>query len=221
MCNCGSGTTARSTLAQTKLHGARSQVLGKAAKDTGDLLDAGGTKKLKATVKDRLGDGYTTLAEFQRGEMLLFLFARRDVAKACEVLDLGAENAGLGGIGANKGGISVRIRAGTTTLAFSAMHLAAHEGRSNYEARNANVEEILHGTSEWRSRGRRRRPRPRDGPLARRVRFRQAAVTVSPPRTDVANASFSLSYALAVRGPDGARQPLFCAGRPQLPVQPP
>jgi len=124
------------------------QVLGKAAKDTGELLDSGGTNKLKGMLRARLGDEYKLLSEFQRGEMVLYLFVRKDLAAKCEVLASGAENTGLGGIGANKGGIAVRMRVGTTVLAFVSMHLAAHEGRSNYEARNANVEEILLGTKD-------------------------------------------------------------------------
>jgi hypothetical protein len=56
-----------------------------------------------------------------------------------------AENTGIGRVYSNKGGIVVQFTIRQTRLAFFTAHLAAHEGESHYQTRNADVKEILRG----------------------------------------------------------------------------
>ena len=66
--------------------------------------------------------------------------------KACDLEAVAAENVGLGGLGANKGGQLLALRlAGSTTLTFVSAHLNAHEGEAKRKRRNDDVAEILSG----------------------------------------------------------------------------
>jgi hypothetical protein len=65
------------------------------------------------------------------------VFTNHDIVKA--------ENTGIGRVYSNKGGIVVQFTIRQTRLAFFTAHLAAHEGESHYQTRNADVKEILRG----------------------------------------------------------------------------
>jgi len=77
---------------------------------------------------------------------MLFVFLRKDLLPASRVESIHAENTGLGGILANKGGIAAVLTVASTKLYFLTVHLQPHEGRANFDKRNADVEEILAGT---------------------------------------------------------------------------
>jgi len=86
---------------------------------------------------------YKCLVERQRGQMRLYVFVRSDVCKYVSDITWGAENTGVGGIGSNKGGIMAALTIHDTRVSFLTAHLAAHEGEAKYNARCANVREIL------------------------------------------------------------------------------
>ena len=86
---------------------------------------------------------YKCLVERQRGQMRLYVFVRSDVCKYVSDVTWGAENTGVGGIGSNKGGIMAALTIHDTRVSFLTAHLAAHEGEAKYNARCANVREIL------------------------------------------------------------------------------
>ena len=60
-------------------------VVGSAVK--GVSADLGGVKKLKDCIVDHLGEDYTLLTEFQRGEVVLYIFVRNDLADQFKVND--------------------------------------------------------------------------------------------------------------------------------------
>ncbi|KAL7473587.1 hypothetical protein ACHAXS_014139 [Conticribra weissflogii] len=107
---------------------------------------SGYTKRLRTSIQNHIGDDYQCMVDFQRGEMMLFLFLRKDLVPASRVESIQAENTGLGRFLANKGGIAAVLTVSSTRLYFLAVHLQAHEGRVHYDGRNADLEEILKGT---------------------------------------------------------------------------
>jgi len=121
--------------------------VGDAVGGVAKAADVGGIKKLRECIVHHIGiEEYTVLTEFQRGEVVLFIFLRNDLVNQAKVCDVQGENVGFGSIMANKCGIASVISVGTTRLAFLSAHLAAHEGQ--YKLRNENVEEILAGTDD-------------------------------------------------------------------------
>ena len=122
-----------------------------------------GTTAMKAALAAHLGPEYALRAHVQRGQMRLLVFVRiapgapltefaaATGAKACDLEAAAAENVGLGGVGANKGGQLLALRlGGTTTLAFVSAHLNAHEGEAKRKRRNEDVAEILSGARAGR-----------------------------------------------------------------------
>eukprot|EP00571_Detonula_confervacea_P017836 CAMPEP_0172299274 /NCGR_PEP_ID=MMETSP1058-20130122/1631_1 /TAXON_ID=83371 /ORGANISM="Detonula confervacea, Strain CCMP 353" /LENGTH=1098 /DNA_ID=CAMNT_0013008681 /DNA_START=29 /DNA_END=3325 /DNA_ORIENTATION=- len=114
----------------------------------GANAEYGGTKKLIDMVTSHVGEDYTLMNEYQRGEMVLYLFVRNDLASASSITEVQAENCGIGSIMANKGGIATMLTIGSTRLSFLSVHLTAGEGMLNYQQRNANMEKILQGTND-------------------------------------------------------------------------
>ena len=113
---------------------------------------------MKAALAAHLGPEYSLRAHVQRGQMRLLVFVRVTPgaplaeaaaaarAKACDFEVAAAENVGLGGVGANKGGQLLALRlCGATTLGFVSAHLNAHEGEAKRKRRNDDVAEILSG----------------------------------------------------------------------------
>jgi hypothetical protein len=82
------------------MHNMVSDAVGSAVK--GVSADLGGVKKLKDTIVEHIGKDYTLLTEFQRGEVVLYVFVLNDLAPQCKVCDLRGENVGFGSIMANK-----------------------------------------------------------------------------------------------------------------------
>ena len=121
-------------------------MVGDAMGGVAKAADVGGVKKLKEDIVEHIGDEYVLLSEFQRGEVVLYVFVRKDLAWQCRVCDVQGENVGFGSIMANKCGIATQICIGSTKLSFLSAHLAAHEGQ--YKLRNENMAEILAGTND-------------------------------------------------------------------------
>ena len=81
--------------------------------------DWGETNELKDMIVNHVGeDEYSLLADFQRGEMILYLFVRKDLESISSVTVARAENTGIGGVMANKGGIATSLTVGSTRVAF-------------------------------------------------------------------------------------------------------
>ena len=79
---------------------------------------------------------YTPVVRHQRGEMRLMVFCLPSIVERLTGVSVAAENTGLGGIGANKGGIAARLEIdGTLSLSFITCHLEAHEGKKHYQGR--------------------------------------------------------------------------------------
>ncbi|KAL7555230.1 hypothetical protein ACHAWF_018885 [Thalassiosira exigua] len=116
-----------------------------------DQAAVGGTKKLQKAVVGHVGEGYELMAQYQRGEMVFYLFVREDVAKVSSVSEVRAANCGVGKMFANKGGIHVRLDVAGTRLSFVSCHLNAHEGAEFFAQRLLDVSEVLKGTKDQTS----------------------------------------------------------------------
>mmetsp|Transcript_3211 Transcript_3211/g.8193 ORF Transcript_3211/g.8193 Transcript_3211/m.8193 type:complete len:495 (+) Transcript_3211:19-1503(+) len=110
--------------------------------------DLGGTKKIKEMLVNHIGEDYVLLNDYQRGEMVTYIFVRNDIAPISSVTEVRAENCGIGKVMANKGGISTMLTIGSTRLSFLSVHLEAGEGNSHYQERNKNMKEIIQGTND-------------------------------------------------------------------------
>lgn len=148
----GSGSGERSGFSRAmgaigKPFDAVNNFVGDAVGGAAKAADVGGIKKLRDAVVRHIGEeDYTVLTEYQRGEVVLFVFVRNDMADLAKVCDVKGENVGFGSVMANKCGIAAVISMGTTRIAFLSAHLAAHEGQ--YKLRNDNMAEILAGTED-------------------------------------------------------------------------
>ena len=94
-------------------------------------------------VKAILGKGYSCLAEEQRGQMRMHVWASDEVAPFMENIRITGANTGIGNVLANKGGIIVTLDYLQTRISFLTAHLAAHEGANHYKSRCENVFDIL------------------------------------------------------------------------------
>ena len=110
----------------------------------------GGTKELYDLGDEQLGLGkYDALVRYQRGEMRLVVLVRKELSPLITNIETLAENTGIAGIVANKGGIiSTLTIAGKTRISFLTAHLEAHEGRDHYNNRCSNLAEILRGAKK-------------------------------------------------------------------------
>ena len=109
----------------------------------------GGTKELYEMGDARIGSGYVARVRYQRGEMRLAILVRKELAPLITKVETLAENTGIGGVIANKGGIiSTLTIGGTTRLSFLTAHLEAHEGQVHYKNRCSNLAEILSGAKK-------------------------------------------------------------------------
>jgi 7 transmembrane sweet-taste receptor of 3 GCPR/C2 domain len=111
-----------------------------------DILNAmedANTAALREMMQDILGGDYLEVAEDQRGQMRLYIFAHADVYDDINTVRISGANTGIGGVMANKGGIVVTLNYRTTRISFLSAHLAAHEGESYYKARCENLETII------------------------------------------------------------------------------
>ena len=110
----------------------------------------GGTKELYDIGDERLGLGnYDALVRYQRGEMRLVILVRKELGPLITKIETLAENTGIAGIVANKGGIiSTLTIAGKTRISFLTAHLEAHEGKDHYNNRCSNLAEILSGAKK-------------------------------------------------------------------------
>ena len=104
----------------------------------------GGTRELYDLGDEQLGLGkYDALVRYQRGEMRLVVLVRKELSPLITNIETLAENTGIAGIVANKGGIiSTLTIAGKTRISFLTAHLEAHEGRDHYNNRCSNLAEI-------------------------------------------------------------------------------
>jgi hypothetical protein len=98
---------------------------------------------LREMVQDILGDDYYQVAEEERGQMRLHLWASGAVVDDIEHIKISGANTGIGNLIANKGGIVVTLTYKKTRISFLSAHLAAHEGDSYYRARCRSVRTIL------------------------------------------------------------------------------
>uniref|UniRef100_A0A7S2END7 Inositol polyphosphate-related phosphatase domain-containing protein n=1 Tax=Ditylum brightwellii TaxID=49249 RepID=A0A7S2END7_9STRA len=104
----------------------------------------GDTHALHGLVKDRC-PSYTTIVDYNRGQMRMMILVKTGLKDQVTDIDVDAENTGLVGVLANKGGIVSSITVRNTRLSFMTAHLEAHEGGKHYMNRNSNLAEILSG----------------------------------------------------------------------------
>jgi hypothetical protein len=104
-----------------------------------------GSQHLLSAIAQQLGPDFELLAHVMRGQMRIRAYVRKSLRKECTAIETGAENTGLGGVVANKGGQALKFELRGTSLVFVNAHLAAHESAKKCDARNANVAEVLHG----------------------------------------------------------------------------
>jgi hypothetical protein len=100
---------------------------------------------LKRMFQETLGDGYSLLAEQQRGQMRLYIWVRNHLVEHFTNVVIKSENTGIAHVMANKGGIVATFYYKKTRISFLTAHLAAHEGESYYTARCDSIREILRG----------------------------------------------------------------------------
>ena len=101
------------------------------------------TVVLNSMEKNILGEEYISIAQEQRGQMRLHIYAWNRVASSIENIKISGANTGVGNVMANKGGIVVSFEYQKTRFTFLSAHLAAHEGKSYYRTRCDNVQDIL------------------------------------------------------------------------------
>lgn len=101
------------------------------------------TASLREMLQDILGAGYSAVAEDQRGQMRLYVWASNHIVEDITDVQISGANTGIGGVIANKGGIVITLKYKTTRMSFLSAHLAAHEGDVYYKARCDNLKTIL------------------------------------------------------------------------------
>ncbi|KAL7574301.1 hypothetical protein ACA910_012544 [Epithemia clementina (nom. ined.)] len=109
----------------------------------------GDSARLYALLQLILGSFYIPVAEKQRGQMRLVIFAHVDrVFPHVSDITILCENTGVAGVLANKGGIVIGFTyRQSTRISFCSCHLAAHEGDFYYEQRCHDLMEILNATA--------------------------------------------------------------------------
>ncbi len=108
-----------------------------------NALEAKNTAILRELLQETLGDGYCQVADEQRGQMRLHLWAKRSIMKDIADIRVSGANTGIGNMLANKGGIIAALYYRNTRISFLTAHLAAHEGSSYYKTRCDNMKSIL------------------------------------------------------------------------------
>lgn len=108
-----------------------------------NALEAKNTATLRELLQETLGDGYCQVADEQRGQMRLHLWAKRAILKDIADVRVSGANTGIGNMLANKGGIIATLYYRNTRISFLTAHLAAHEGVSYYKTRCDNIKSIL------------------------------------------------------------------------------
>eukprot|EP00588_Corethron_pennatum_P011900 CAMPEP_0194271558 /NCGR_PEP_ID=MMETSP0169-20130528/5289_1 /TAXON_ID=218684 /ORGANISM="Corethron pennatum, Strain L29A3" /LENGTH=558 /DNA_ID=CAMNT_0039013923 /DNA_START=593 /DNA_END=2266 /DNA_ORIENTATION=+ len=88
---------------------------------------------------------YAVVVFYLRGEMKLIVLVHEDMLSCVSDIDVQAQNTGIGGIVANKGGIVACMNVKSTKLAFLSAHLAAHEGGNYYRTRCQSITDIFNG----------------------------------------------------------------------------
>jgi hypothetical protein len=106
-------------------------------------LEEENTATLREMLQETLGDGYRQVADEQRGQMRLHLWAKRSILKDVKGIRISGANTGVGNMLANKGGIVATLYYKSTRISFLSAHLAAHEGSSYYKGRCDNMKAIL------------------------------------------------------------------------------
>eukprot|EP00980_Cylindrotheca_fusiformis_P001814 scaffold408_cov71-Cylindrotheca_fusiformis.AAC.15 len=106
-------------------------------------VEGADTVTLRRVIRLILGNSYTNIAEEQRGQMRLTIWALKDVAPGIRDIKVSGANTGVGNVLANKGGIVTSMVFHDTRLSFLSAHLAAHEGERFYQARCNNMVDIL------------------------------------------------------------------------------
>jgi len=101
------------------------------------------TIALRKMEKTLLGTDYLSIAQESRGQMRLHVYAYKQVAPLIKKIKFSGANTGVGNVMANKGGIVVSFEYMRTKFTFLTAHLAAHEGKTYYQARCSNIQDIL------------------------------------------------------------------------------
>ena len=108
-----------------------------------NALEEKNTAVLREMLQETLGESYCQVADEQRGQMRLHLWAKRSILKDIMDIRISGSNKGIGNVLANKGGIVATLYYRSTRISFLSAHLAAHEGRSYYKTRCDNMKSIL------------------------------------------------------------------------------
>jgi len=112
-------------------------------KELFNALEEENTVQIRCMIGNILGDEYIEIAEEERGEMRLSIWASRAVIDWVSDIKSSGANTGIGNVLANKGGIVVSMNYQSTRISFVSAHLAAHEGKSNFNTRCENICSIL------------------------------------------------------------------------------
>mmetsp|Transcript_60463 Transcript_60463/g.121340 ORF Transcript_60463/g.121340 Transcript_60463/m.121340 type:complete len:698 (+) Transcript_60463:54-2147(+) len=102
-----------------------------------------GAKHLLTTLQRQVGSDFVLLSAVMRGQMRIRVYIRRSLLSKVSAVESGAENTGLGGVVANKGGQAVKFDLAGTTLVFVNSHLAAHESAAKCNKRDEDAHEIF------------------------------------------------------------------------------
>jgi hypothetical protein len=111
--------------------------------DIVNAMEDHNTATLREMMQDILGEDYSEVAEDQRGQMRLFIWASNEVAEDIADVKVSGANTGIGNVMANKGGIVMTLYYKRTRISFLSAHLAAHEGDVYYQTRCDNIHTIL------------------------------------------------------------------------------
>ena len=95
---------------------------------------------LASQVLKHLGeDLFYLVGQSQLVQMRLFVFARREHRQHISQVEAASQGTGVGGVGANKGGVAVCLRYQHTRLCLISVHLAAHRQYALHRNRDCEV----------------------------------------------------------------------------------
>ena len=92
-----------------------------------------------------LNSDMTPIASRQLVGVMIFVYVSAKLRRGVRNVDVQACRTGLGGIAGNKGGVSVRLTLGYSSLCFVCAHRAAHT--KNVRDRNSDYSTIVMGTA--------------------------------------------------------------------------
>ncbi|GBG27468.1 Phosphatidylinositol 3,4,5-trisphosphate 5-phosphatase 1 [Hondaea fermentalgiana] len=98
---------------------------------------------VSSIILDHIGPEWALVRESELAQMRLFVFAKKAHLHAISDVQYASEATGVGGIGANKGGVAASFTMYGMRMGWISCHLAAHKKQRYLKARNNDLAEIF------------------------------------------------------------------------------